>query len=146
MTGPEDGLVYSVDGAVVMRVGAAWYGRAADGEVVDFYASARDCVRPLVVIDPEDRESAGRLLNLLWQMGGWGVGGSLDELTDNFQAALREFANPTPPKPFVTAEMVEAIRNQVKADRETPYWRDRDHLDAVHAWVESLADHLGVTE
>lgn len=53
-------------------------------------------VRPLVVIDPEDREQVERLLCL----GGYevcGVSGGIS--VENMQAALREFANPKPPKP-----------------------------------------------
>jgi hypothetical protein len=55
-------------------------------------------VRPLVVIDPEDTESVERLAALWW-----------DEVRKDMPhpgqrdkalaAALREFANPTPPKP-----------------------------------------------
>lgn len=49
-----------------------------------------DDARPLVVIDPEDREQIKRLVDLY--EGGVTLEGDM-------QAALREFANPTPPKP-----------------------------------------------
>lgn len=49
-------------------------------------------VRPLVVIDPEDREQVERL----WRHY---VETAAVNRTDALQAALREFANPTPPKP-----------------------------------------------
>lgn len=48
--------------------------------------------RPLVVIDPEDKEAVERLAELVMNTpnaSGW---------TDRTQAALREFANPTPPR------------------------------------------------
>lgn len=52
--------------------------------------------RPLVVIDPEDRDQAIRLTELWYQND--------DQAGDphrygQMQAALREFAKPTPPKP-----------------------------------------------
>ena len=49
--------------------------------------------RPLVVIDPEDREQGDELRDLIHKHGGVMLLGSV------LQAALREFANPTPPKP-----------------------------------------------
>jgi len=50
--------------------------------------------RPLVVIDPEDREQVerlGKVVARLWHEHPY--------VLDAVQAALREFANPTPPKP-----------------------------------------------
>lgn len=47
--------------------------------------------RPLAVIDPEDDEQVARLENILEAMG-CRIGASVP-------AALREFADPTPPKP-----------------------------------------------
>lgn len=54
--------------------------------------------RPLVVIDPEDREQVERLadLNERATPEGWV---SPTDATNAMQAALREFADPTPPKP-----------------------------------------------
>lgn len=50
-------------------------------------------LRRAVVIDPEDREQVERLA--------WSIGyhGDADLFADRLQAALREFANPRPPKP-----------------------------------------------
>lgn len=54
--------------------------------------------RPLAVIDPESREQVERLvqsrLDRIWS----GVT-VRDSTVDEWQTALREFANPTPPKP-----------------------------------------------
>jgi hypothetical protein len=50
--------------------------------------------RPLVVIDPEDREQAKELIRLFWANGN----DACDD-TRAMQAALREFANPPPPIP-----------------------------------------------
>lgn len=64
--------------------------------VYDHYDAAGPVtvVRPLVVIDPEDREQVERLSEMV-----------ADEIVRNglkprdaMQAALREYANPTPPK------------------------------------------------
>lgn len=49
--------------------------------------------RPLALIDPEDREAVQRFADLLLGFK------SMDLTTDVTQAALREFANPKPPKP-----------------------------------------------
>lgn len=50
--------------------------------------------RPLVVIDPEDRGQVEELIRLFWANGN----DDCDDIRAT-QAALREFANPTPPKP-----------------------------------------------
>jgi hypothetical protein len=59
-----------------------------------------DCdYRPLVVIDPEDRQQVDRLCDALSRLEilseGWDDGPRRRRCAD----ALREFANPTPPKP-----------------------------------------------
>lgn len=51
-----------------------------------------DWFRPLVVIDPEDREQVERLARL-WASHA----GEFDTTPGRMAAALREFANPTPP-------------------------------------------------
>ena len=56
-------------------------------------SSAHYDVRPLVVIDPEDREQVGRLTDAIYRHG------EPEVYVDKLQAALREFANPKPPKP-----------------------------------------------
>lgn len=61
--------------------------------------------KQVVVIDPEDREQVARLQRLWWRM--WGNEGAMTNADgtvgghyiDKAQAALREFANPTPPRP-----------------------------------------------
>jgi hypothetical protein len=52
-------------------------------------------VRPVIVIDPADREQIERLAWLLITQGA--VGNNVAH--SGLRAALREFANPTPPKP-----------------------------------------------
>jgi hypothetical protein len=72
--------------------GARWMS-ATNGECwPEEYVSAEEAPRPLVVIDPEDREAVERLTNALNQFITSG-----DDYAGGVQAALREFANPTPP-------------------------------------------------
>lgn len=60
-----------------------------------------DC-RPVVVIDPEDREQVERAMVAYYSQidsTRYWSGDLPEKFTDAMQAALREFANPTPPKP-----------------------------------------------
>jgi hypothetical protein len=61
-----------------------------------WYHANVEVIRPLVVIDPEDAEQVERLASTDALRG---LGGSFDSLAYNLADALREFANPTPPKP-----------------------------------------------
>ena len=56
-------------------------------------------VDPLVVIDPEDREQVERLTAAHCETFGHNSLPAQPEEVSIMQAALREFANPTPPKP-----------------------------------------------
>lgn len=60
-------------------------------------------IHPLVVIDPEDREQVERLMSVYvseaLDRGAMSYSGHVDKRNDSMQAALREFATPTPPKP-----------------------------------------------
>jgi hypothetical protein len=70
-----------------------WLGRTWDGKFEQ---------RRLAVIDPEDREQVERLEKLVATECGWiqvGLDAQRKQRAEAFQTALREFANPTPPKP-----------------------------------------------
>ena len=60
-------------------------------------------LRRLVVIDPEDREQVERLMAVYTgeavKRGAISFAGYADKRADSMQAALREFATPTPPRP-----------------------------------------------
>ena len=77
-------------------------GARIDGGVAypESNAAAVEHGRPVVVIDPEDREQVERLIRAQ-DVSFDGV--ARENVTDadllDMQAALREFANPTPPKP-----------------------------------------------
>jgi hypothetical protein len=70
-------------------------------------------IRPLVVIDPEDREQVERLYGLMWSVGtvsherGRLTEAEQREDADDLQAALREFANPKPAEPTGLGAVVE---------------------------------------
>jgi hypothetical protein len=92
----------------VGSVGQSSYGRVfrtERGWVFDDdsgYDAAEDIsnFRPLVVIDPEDREAVERLTNALklYRLKNLECDADNQEVIDT-QAALREYANPKPPKP-----------------------------------------------
>src|SRR5690348_2045025 len=83
--------------AVVDDQGRFVYGVGEFANALPGSASARSA-RPLAVIDPGDREAVRRVLKLFGQQfTAWTP--ELDSNVTKLQAALREFANPTPPKP-----------------------------------------------
>jgi hypothetical protein len=89
-------------------------------------------LRPLVVIDPDDREQVERLLR---GYSGWK--NSPEDLKEyphyvnEMQAALREFANPTPPKPDEPTGLGAVVEDAdgEKWIRTTTPDRDMDNLD-----------------
>lgn len=90
-------------------------------------------VRPLVVIDPEDREQAARLIALFSdQFTAWSTDGERD--ADKMQAALREFANPKPPKPEEPTGLGAVVEDAAGLlwVRVEPH--DPRNAIAVHAW------------
>lgn len=97
----KPGDVAVVEGSVMLRTGRGWLFAAlnggswshAEGASADRVTSL---ARPLVVIDPEDREQVERLSDLRKRIDHSGE--NLMHWED-MQAALREFADPTPPKP-----------------------------------------------
>jgi hypothetical protein len=76
--------------------GAGW--RYGDERWVADDAAIVTVVRPLVVIDPEDREAVERLVHVFSGQRDW-YADTVRQRSDAMQDALREFANPTPPKP-----------------------------------------------
>lgn len=68
--------------------------------------------RPLVVLDPEDRAAARRLVGLLVTETRLAMPGTSSEWDDGVQAALREFANPKPPEPQGLGAVVEDAEGQ----------------------------------
>lgn len=94
----QPGDVAMVNGEVCMFLGSAGW---EHGDSARFrYRSDETDVRPLVVIDPEDAEQVERLRDALPE--DWCLTEDAGIRAETFvavQAALREFANPTPPKP-----------------------------------------------
>jgi len=94
-------------------------------------------IRPLVVIDPEDREQVERLADAFGRASSPAIG-----WTTQMQAALREFADPKPPiiEPQGLGAVVEAsaytdeLRPFVRCPSDTSPWTDEGGNG--HAWSE----------
>jgi hypothetical protein len=84
--------------------------------------------RPLVVIDPEDAEAVERLVSLMTTaevMKGY-------SFADGVRDALREFANPTPPKPDEPRGLGAVVRDSKGYLYSRGYPDQAD--DFVHVW------------
>lgn len=91
--------------------------------------------RPLVVIDPDDREQVERLVSLQTAAE---VGNGMS-FADALQAALREFADPKPPRPSEPTGLGAVIEDD-KGDR---WVRVGGNLDGIpRPWAEhgNIAD------
>lgn len=127
---PGDVALIEVDG----RTGRAmrqWPGSdglwtSAERLLGDYDHSDNDAtvVRPLAVIDPEDREQVERLSEMV-----------ADEIVRNglksrdaMQAALREYANPTPPKP----EEPQGLGAVVESEDGRRWVRSKDTTTVCH--------------
>ena len=121
------------------------------------YADLRDVaadLRRLVVIDPEDRAQVERLVRAFPDE--WGFEQDEEafrECTEDVQAALREFANPKPPKPAEPTGLGAVVEDAegskwVRSERwpEQPWdpcgVRDGgfpwEHIDAVRVLSEGV--------
>lgn len=92
--------------------------------------------RPLAVIDPEDREQVERLTRAYWRTD--------DDVPtqagiDNMQKVLREFANPTLPKPEEPTGLGAVVE-------DSDGWRWVRVDDPSHSWVRSLRDEGAYTQ
>ena len=117
------------------------------GDVVVHPKYGRGIVRRLVVIDPEDREQVERL-ELIY------LSDEHDECIDTvecMQAALREFANPKPPKPEEPTGLGAVVEDDegskwVRVESRTGWWwrnsdggtRRWDDIDAVRVLGEGV--------
>jgi hypothetical protein len=86
---PEPGDMIVGEGGVPFLVVVSDPLRAIDEDGNDWYVNTIDGARPLVVIDPEDREQVKEIARLSALPIAWTA----------LRDALREFASPTPPKP-----------------------------------------------
>ncbi|HKY57625.1 MAG TPA: hypothetical protein VJL80_06275 [Aeromicrobium sp.] len=119
--------------------------------------------RPLLVIDPRDREQVERLADLMWSLGLLGIGvgdgrsASAAEVT-LLQKAFGEFANPKPPKPdepkglgavVEDADGNKWISHRASSTHQQPWmkhmfgnqeWSDWSDVPAVRVLSEGVAD------
>jgi hypothetical protein len=87
---------------VTVKGDCFWPGEDSSGNFHGVSGKPDPTDRPLVVIDPEDAEQVNRLADAFCFARWSHIDGSeeCDPLTrSSMRAALREFANPTPPKP-----------------------------------------------
>jgi hypothetical protein len=83
---------------VLNATGDYWaHGCGVDGDSIISAGQYVTDVRPLVTLDPEDREEVVRLVAALPHRESYDG----ESLVSQMQAALREYAKPTPPKPEV---------------------------------------------
>jgi hypothetical protein len=101
-------------------------------------------LRPLIVIDPEDREQAERLDKAI--RSAYSKADVLDpDETGKMQAALREFANPTPPKPDeptglgAVVEDAEGARWVLSHEHLSDAPWTRPHLNGTYAYKQIAA-------
>lgn len=106
---PGDVAMY--DGAnpgVLLRTVSGWVD--TDGDYRDPPTAG---LRPLAVIDHEDREQVERLANAIWAY----PGNLLNNFCSAVEQGLREFTNPTPPRP---EEPMSALA--IVEDRDGKQW------------------------
>lgn len=107
----------------ILRSDGKWHG--ATGWVMNIPEAAIS-IRPLVVIDPEDREQVERFTYLFLEHH-WGSEGQTH--TDAARAALREFADPRPPKP----DEPKGLGSWVEDEDGVHYVRGDEH--SVDPWL-----------
>lgn len=96
--------------------------------VAESYAPITAEAHPLVVIDPEDREQVERLVDAyVTEMSVDEHSGDHRGAVLKMQAALREFANPKPPKPVEPTGLGAVVEDVdgdrwVRTDDEGEFW------------------------
>jgi len=145
----KPGDVATFGSSIAMRTIVGWaYG---DGSTGGPHQDAYP-VRPLVVIDPDDREQVRRLADAFCTARWSHLPGSdeCDPLTfSSMQAALRELANPTPPKPdeptglgavVDAAAYSDVVRVFVRGPGDRTPWIDASGNG--HTWAELDVDRV----
>jgi hypothetical protein len=107
-----------------VRRGGVWINLDREGYVIDAYA---ETVRPLVVLDPEARDAVERLVGILREHGGQGSA----SVVDRYVLALREFANPTPPRPDEPQGLGAVVED------ETGHRWTRFSSEGIYPWLRN---------
>lgn len=154
---PGDVVTATVKGRENVRLVAGWSKydprlrwcemspRWGDGDDDDCWFVPRDVTdaRPLVVIDAEDREQVERLAQAY--LDKFGSGHPSQAIADQMQLALREFANPTRPKPdqrtqpFAVVQDSNGARWLLASDADGLAPWNRIGTDVWAAWSEISA-------
>jgi hypothetical protein len=124
--------------AAASESGRAWVpgSSVVDADGNGWRPDSLDGARPLVVIDPEDREQVERLRVLYHAQRNTVTGNSA---TGDMQAALREFANPTRPKP----EEPLGLGAVVEDSKGRTYVRHPDGDNDDRPWFDKDGDFYG---
>ena len=134
-------LEYEGHAALVFCTEQGWVDAEGDGRALTAEAMTR-AARPLVVIDPEKREEVERLADLIAKSGAHRGRLAKSAETGALADALREFANPTPPKPpeptglgavVEDAEGLRWLRVFVDVD-DLPTWAEVGNVSNFPAW------------
>lgn len=140
---PGDVAMFTIQGAPLLamrdnkgswsgwRAGLSWVGRRWDG---------KHGQRPVVVIDPDDREQVERLVSAFYVQDTWS-----ERQRDSaavMQDILREFANPSPPKcgALLTMEFSDGKGIQYACDEDEGH--DGAHCDGINggaSWTARAA-------
>lgn len=135
----KPGDVAMVDGQVAMiyndgSLRATFVYTDADDDPCSIYARDAD-TRPLVMIDPEDREQVERLY-ASWLDDNLAAP-EREAQVNAMQAALREFANPTPPRPDEPTDPTARV-----TDRRENIWRQLADGDWVCTSGPDVGEYL----
>lgn len=120
----------SADGErfIVNCRGACFWPGDSGGDWSDLSGEPHSTDRPLVIIDPEDREQVDRLADL-FRAAYRDTPDECDKTWHAMQAALREFAAPKPPKPEEPTDLGAVVR-----DDEGDLWQ-RDDWSGAYPWI-----------
>jgi hypothetical protein len=136
---------YGFEEERMMRDHSGWF--SASTEISDG-DHMFDSARPLVVIDPEDREQVDRLTRIIF--------GPLASAAGDVAGYLREFASPTPPRPDEPTGLGAVVEDadgdrfvRVVSGPSNAYWHCTTNSEGDERWpdiavVKVLSE--GVTE
>lgn len=147
---PGDVVTATVNGRENVRLVAGWSKydpqlrwcelspRRGDGddEKCWFFPSQVTDARPLVVIDPEDREQMRRIAECAAD------GDAAEWRVDMWQRYFRSLANPTPPKPDEPTGLGAVVEATCGCDGEPQPFVRNEHVDPNDPWEALCGWHI----
>jgi hypothetical protein len=150
----EDVVVHPEHGRGIVSSDPGWVSALQnyDGGIwVEFAQGASKCIGEvaddlykLAVVDPENPENVARLAEAIADAGLAGDWGSRSEgdrarAISGLAAALREYADPQPPKPAEPTRWLAAVEDPETGQR---WYRDGDKRDSDCPWREVRQDGI----